>query len=257
MLVRDRGRDRRQVPRRGRPAGRDRARGSRRIKAEVARNRERCSRPAASTSSAPNATRAGASTTSCAAAPAARATRRLQFFLSLEDDLMRIFGKKRCSTGSEEGHGRRRGAHPPWLNKALKRRKAKVEARNFEIRKNLLRFDDVAEQPAQGGLQRAHQAGGHRGRLTETVAGMRRRHRRLVSKPSPRTSYSEQWKVGELKDEVQRIFASICRSTPGRRRGHRRRGDQDAPERVPADRLFAQRAAQFRAEIWRRSRRAC
>ena len=67
-----------------------------------------------------------------------------KFFLSLEDDLMRIFGSDRIDgmlkrLGLEEGEA----IVHPWVNKALEKAQQKVEARNFEIRKNLLKFDDV------------------------------------------------------------------------------------------------------------------
>ena len=66
------------------------------------------------------------------------------FFLSLEDDLMRIFGSQRLdkvlsTLGMEEGEA----IIHPWVNKSLERAQSKVEARNFDIRKQLLKFDDV------------------------------------------------------------------------------------------------------------------
>jgi preprotein translocase subunit SecA len=69
---------------------------------------------------------------------------RSRFFLSLEDDLMRIFGSERMDgmlqkLGLEEGEA----IVHPWINKALEKAQQKVEARNFDIRKNLLKYDDV------------------------------------------------------------------------------------------------------------------
>ena len=69
---------------------------------------------------------------------------RSTFFLSLEDDLMRIFGSDRLdkvlsSLGMKEGEA----IIHPWVNKSLERAQAKVEGRNFDIRKQLLKFDDV------------------------------------------------------------------------------------------------------------------
>ena len=66
------------------------------------------------------------------------------FYLSLEDDLMRIFGSDKLDSmlkrlGMKDGESI---AHP-WVNKALERAQGKVEARNFDIRKNLLKYDDV------------------------------------------------------------------------------------------------------------------
>ncbi|HRY27431.1 MAG TPA: preprotein translocase subunit SecA, partial [Geminicoccaceae bacterium] len=69
---------------------------------------------------------------------------RSKFFLSLDDDLMRIFGSERMD-GMLQKLGLKEGEAiiHPWINKALEKAQQKVEARNFEIRKNLLKFDDV------------------------------------------------------------------------------------------------------------------
>ena len=69
---------------------------------------------------------------------------RSSFFLSLEDDLMRIFGSEKLDAvlsklGMKEGEA----IVHPWVNKSLERAQAKVEGRNFDIRKQLLKFDDV------------------------------------------------------------------------------------------------------------------
>ena len=69
---------------------------------------------------------------------------RSSFFLSLDDDLMRIFGSERLdkvlsTLGMKEGEA----IVHPWVNKSLERAQAKVEGRNFDIRKQLLKFDDV------------------------------------------------------------------------------------------------------------------
>ena len=108
-------------------------------------SRTRRSPPAASTCSPPSATKAAASTTSCAAAPAARATPAARnSILSLQDDLMRIFGSERMD-GMLQKLGLKEGEAiiHPWINKALEKAQKKVEARNFDIRKNLLKYDDV------------------------------------------------------------------------------------------------------------------
>ena len=72
---------------------------------------------------------------------------RSAFFLSLEDDLMRIFGSERLekvlsTLGMKEGEA----IIHPWVNKSLERAQAKVEGRNFDIRKQLLKFDDVMNE---------------------------------------------------------------------------------------------------------------
>ena len=70
-----------------------------------------------------------------------------KFYLSLEDDLMRIFGSDKLDTilqrlGLEEGES----IQHPWISKALERAQKKVEGRNFDIRKSLLKFDDVMNE---------------------------------------------------------------------------------------------------------------
>ena len=72
---------------------------------------------------------------------------RSAFFLSLDDDLMRIFGSERLekvlsTLGMKEGEA----IIHPWVNKSLERAQAKVEGRNFDIRKQLLKFDDVMNE---------------------------------------------------------------------------------------------------------------
>src|SRR5690606_26299197 len=69
---------------------------------------------------------------------------RSKFFLSLQDDLMRIFGSDRMDTMLQRlGLKEDEAIIHPWINKALEKAQKKVEARNFDIRKNLLKFDDV------------------------------------------------------------------------------------------------------------------
>ena len=103
---------------------------------------------AACTSSAPSGTSRAASTTSCAAAPAARAIPgSSRFYLSLEDDLMRIFAGERITglmerLGMEEDVPDR--ARPD--QRAIENAQKKVEEHNFDIRKNLLEYDDVMNQ---------------------------------------------------------------------------------------------------------------
>ena len=70
-----------------------------------------------------------------------------KFFLSLEDDLMRIFGSEKLDTVLQKlGLEENESIQHPWISKALERAQKKVEARNFEIRKSLLKFDDVMSE---------------------------------------------------------------------------------------------------------------
>ena len=102
---------------------------------------------AACTSSAPSATSRGASTTSCAAAPGRQGDPgSSRFYLSLEDPLLRIFGGERLGAIMQTAEdARRRGDRASDRQRARsRRRRRKVEARNFDIRKQLLEYDDVA-----------------------------------------------------------------------------------------------------------------
>ena len=72
------------------------------------------------------------------------------FYISLEDDLMRIFGSESID-GIMKKFGLKEGESidHPWINKALERAQQRVEARNFDIRKTLLKFDDVMNDQRQ------------------------------------------------------------------------------------------------------------
>ena len=133
---------------------------------------------------------------------------RSKFFLSLEDDLMRIFGSERMDSmlqklGLEEGEA----IIHPWINKALEKAQQKVEARNFDIRKNLLKYDDVMndqrkviyEQRLE--LMQAED-------VADTVKDMRAEViDNLVAKHMPEGSYPEQWTGTELQEEAKKQLA--------------------------------------------------
>ena len=98
---------------------------------------------------------------------------RSKFYLSLEDDLMRIFGSERMDgmlgkLGLKEGEA----IVHPWINKALEKAQQKVEARNFDIRKNLLKFDDVMNDQRKVIYEQRHELIEAKD-VAETVADMR------------------------------------------------------------------------------------
>ena len=130
-----------------------------------------------------------------------------KFFLSLEDDLMRIFGSQRMD-GMLQKLGLKEGEAiiHPWINKALEKAQQKVEARNFDIRKNLLKYDDVMndqrkviyEQRKE--LMSATDVG-------QEIADMRHEVvEDLVLRCIPERAYPEQWDVAGLHEESLRIF---------------------------------------------------
>lgn len=130
-----------------------------------------------------------------------------KFFLSLQDDLMRIFGSDRMD-GMLQKLGLKDGeaiVHP-WINKALEKAQQKVEARNFDIRKNLLKFDDVMNDQRKVifeqriDLMKAED-------ISETVADMREEViEEMVSNHIPAKAYAEQWDMDGLRENVKKIF---------------------------------------------------
>ncbi|QMU59380.1 MAG: preprotein translocase subunit SecA [Boseongicola sp.] len=129
---------------------------------------------------------------------------RSSFFLSLEDDLMRIFGSERLdkvlsTLGMAEGEAIKH----PWVNKSLERAQAKVEGRNFDIRKQLLKFDDVMNDQRKvifGQRREVMEADD----LVEIVQDMR--HQvidDLVDTHMPPKTYADQWDTEGLKAALE------------------------------------------------------
>ena len=130
-----------------------------------------------------------------------------KFFLSLEDDLMRIFGSDRMG-GMLQRLGLKEGeaiVHP-WINKALEKAQKKVEARNFDMRKNVLRYDDVMNaQRKEVYAQRREFMRAED--VNETVTEMRAEViAAMVSACVPEHAYAEQWETAKLQADVQRVL---------------------------------------------------
>src|SRR5882672_5982667 len=132
---------------------------------------------------------------------------RSKFFLSLEDDLMRIFGSDKLDGMlTKLGLKEDEAIVHPWINKALEKAQQKVEARNFDARKNILKFDNVMNDQRKvifdqriDLMKDEHVAG--------TIADMR--HSvidDLVAKHVPENAYPEQWDVAGLKTELERVL---------------------------------------------------
>jgi preprotein translocase subunit SecA len=130
-----------------------------------------------------------------------------KFFLSLQDDLMRIFGSDKLDGMLQKlGLQENEAIVHPWINKALEKAQQKVEARNFDIRKNVLKFDNVMNDQRKVifdqriDLMKDETVG-------ETVADMRKEVvNTLVAKFVPENAYPEQWKTAELKEELTRVL---------------------------------------------------
>ncbi|MGY0570920.1 preprotein translocase subunit SecA [Bradyrhizobium sp. RDM12] len=132
---------------------------------------------------------------------------RSKFFLSLEDDLMRIFGSDRLDSmlqrlGLQEGEA----IIHPWINKALEKAQQKVEARNFDIRKNLLKFDNVQNDQRKVIFDQRVELMKDDS-VAETVTDMRHAFiDDLVAKHVPEHAYAEQWDVAGLNEELKRVL---------------------------------------------------
>src|SRR5437899_140801 len=131
-----------------------------------------------------------------------------KFFVSLEDDLMRIFGSERMDSmlqrlGLKEGEA----IIHPWVNKALAKAQQKVEARNYDIRKQLLKYDDVMNDQRKVVYEQRKEIMSARD-VAETVADMRAETTaEIVANAIPENSLVEQWDIPALHAECLRLLA--------------------------------------------------
>src|SRR5690606_3882687 len=177
---------------------------------------------------------------------------RSRFYLSLEDDLMRIFGSQRMDSmlqrlGLKEGEA----IVHPWINKALEKAQQKVEARNFEIRKNLLRFDDVMNDQLKVIYEQRRDLMQVED-VSETIADMRHKVVEvLVRRCIPGNAYAEQWDVDTLHAEVHRIFGlDLPIAAWAKEEGI---ADEEIRDRLieAVDRQAAKKAADYGPEVMR------
>mgnify|MGYP003667681329 CR=1 FL=1 len=136
---------------------------------------------------------------------------RSSFYLSLEDDLMRIFGSERLekvltSLGLKEGEA----IIHPWVNKSLERAQAKVEGRNFDMRKQLLKFDDVMNEQRKVifGQRRDIMEAQDLHEITEDM-----RHQMIddmIDQYMPRNTYADQWDTqGFYADVIEQLGVDV------------------------------------------------
>ncbi len=129
---------------------------------------------------------------------------RSSFFLSLEDDLMRIFGSDRLdkmlgTLGLKEGEA----IVHPWVNKSLERAQAKVEGRNFDIRKQLLKFDDVMNDQRKVVFAQRHEIMGAE-EIAEVARDMRHQViEDMVDTYMPPKTYADQWDTSGLTEATK------------------------------------------------------
>ncbi|CAM3282908.1 protein translocase subunit secA [Paracoccus aminovorans] len=174
------------------------------------------------------------------------------FFLSLEDDLMRIFGSERLdkvlsTLGMKDGEA----IVHPWVNKSLERAQAKVEGRNFDIRKQLLKFDDVMNDQRKAIFSQRLEIM-HTEEVAEVAADMRAQViDDMIDQHLPPRSYAEQWDVEGLH---QAVIERLNMDLPVAEWAAEDGVDQDAiRERVQqaTDAYMAQKAEQFGPENMR------
>ncbi|MDB5600034.1 MAG: preprotein translocase subunit SecA [Xanthobacteraceae bacterium] len=131
-----------------------------------------------------------------------------KFYLSLEDDLMRIFGSDKLDGMlTKLGLKEDEAIVHPWINKALEKAQQKVEARNFDIRKNLLKFDNVMNDQRKVIFEQRIDLMRDEN-VAETVSDMRHAVvEDLVAKHVPANAYPEQWDTAGLKEALKAVLA--------------------------------------------------
>ncbi|RIX99225.1 preprotein translocase subunit SecA [Aureimonas flava] len=177
---------------------------------------------------------------------------RSKFYLSLQDDLMRIFGSERMDTMlTRLGLKEDEAIVHPWINKALEKAQKKVEARNFDIRKNLLKYDDVMNDQRKVIFEQRLELM-DAASLAETVADMRHELiETLVAKRMPENAYPEQWETAELTEEIREFLnLDLPVAAWADEEGI---DDQDVKKRIfeAVDQAAASREERFGAEIMR------
>ncbi|MFO1151459.1 MAG: preprotein translocase subunit SecA [Alsobacter sp.] len=133
---------------------------------------------------------------------------RSKFYLSLQDDLMRIFGSERMDgmlqkLGLQDGEA----IIHPWINKAIEKAQQKVEARNFDMRKNILKYDDVMNDQRKVVFEQRRDFMAEDS-VRQTIDEMR--HGvvdDLVARHIPEGAYPEQWDIAGLDEGVQKFLA--------------------------------------------------
>ena len=177
---------------------------------------------------------------------------RTVFYLSLEDDLMRIFGSERLdkvltTLGMKEGEA----IIHPWVNKSLERAQSKVEGRNFDIRKNVLKFDDVMNDQRKVIFSQRREIMSTDD-LSEIVSDMREQViDDLIDEYMPPKTYADQWDTDGLHEAVKdRLTIDAPVQDWAAEEGV---DDEQIRERLvnAADEMMAQKAAAFGPENMR------
>ncbi len=177
---------------------------------------------------------------------------RSKFYLSLQDDLMRIFPIEKMDVmleklGLEDGES----ITHPWVTKAIERAQAKVEARNFDIRKNILKYDDVMNDQRKVIFEQRLELMDD-DNVSQTITDMRHDVIETIAhKAMPARSYPEQWNVEQLSEAVK-TYLGI--DVPIKEWAQEEGIDQEKIiERIKdaSDKYMAQKTASFTPEIMR------
>jgi preprotein translocase subunit SecA len=175
-----------------------------------------------------------------------------KFFLSLDDDLMRIFGSERMD-GMLQRLGLKEGeaiVHS-WINKALEKAQQKVEAHNFDIRKNLLKYDNVMNDQRKVVYEQRREIM-DAPEIAGTIEDMRHETvEEMVKKAIPANAYAEQWNVDGLHEEIRRVLnLDLPVHEWAKEEGI---AETEIEERVrrAADEKMAQKAANYGPELMR------
>ncbi|KCZ85331.1 Preprotein translocase subunit SecA [Hyphomonas adhaerens MHS-3] len=131
-----------------------------------------------------------------------------KFYISIEDDLMRIFAAERMDAVMRRlGIKEDEGITHPWMNKAMETSQRKIEQRNFEIRKNVLKYDDVINDQRKAIFEQRMEF--MRAEDVSDVIVEMREHviDALVARTMPEKAYAEQWDVAGLREALRNEFA--------------------------------------------------
>ena len=182
---------------------------------------------------------------------------RSRFYLSLDDDLMRIFGSERMDSMLQKlGLKQGEAIVHPWINKALEKAQQKVEARNFDIRKNLLKFDNVMNDQRKAIFdQRISIMRGEE--VAETIDDMRHETiDTLVTQAMPQGSYAEQWETTKLREALREAVAiDFPVEDWAKEEGI---ADEEVRHRVTeaADKLYSEKREKFTPDIMQQVEKA-
>jgi preprotein translocase subunit SecA len=175
-----------------------------------------------------------------------------KFYVSLEDDLMRIFGSQRMDgmltkLGLKEGEA----IIHPWINKALEKAQQKVEARNFEIRKHLLKYDDVMNDQRKVVYAQRKEIMSAKD-VQQTITDMRHETvENVVLRSIPENALADNWDVKLLHEECLRVFnLDLPAADWAKEEGI---ADAEIRERITSaiDRKMAEKAANYGPDVMR------